>query len=209
MTAIAHPSYDRTDAPFLVRMAIVLGVFETLMVVGFGLVTRMLDGTVEQSLVALLLVIGLAGVVILPGIWTRARSIEGIAGAAAIGLGATVTFLILDVALLQPLGLYTFRWRAIGGGTNWWYHPVWWILGTYLSWQGAFMLANQTTRRGEPSVAGVVILTTLLAGILGVLGVAVHFPGATWNVPTFGLAVIPALALGTLITGLMPRRSGA
>jgi len=107
------------------------------------------------------LVIGLAATVILPGLWTRARNIEGIAAAAGIGLAATVVFLLVDVALLQPFGAYTFRWRALGGGSNWWYHPVWWMVGTYLAWMGAFILANQTARNGRPSVGGLVALVLI------------------------------------------------
>ena len=84
----------------------------------------------------------------LPGLWTRARTIEGIAGAAGIGLAAAFVFMVIDVALFQPLGLWTNRWLEIGGGANWWYHPVWWMVGTYLTWMGALVQANQAAKSG-------------------------------------------------------------
>jgi hypothetical protein len=153
-----------------------------------------------------LLVIGLGATIILPGLWTRARNIEGIAAAAGIGLAATVVFLLVDVALLQPFGAYTFRWRAIGGGSNWWYHPVWWMVGTYLAWMGGFILANQTTRNGRPSVGGLVALVLIGALVFGAIGVVFHVPGAAWSIPTFGIAVLPALALAAVISGMGTRR---
>jgi hypothetical protein len=204
--AAAHSS-DRIEIPRIVRLAIILGIIQAIIVALFAVVTRMFDGPIEKALEAILLIVGLAATIILPGIWTRARNIEGIAAAAGIGLAATVVFLLVDVALLQPLGAYTFRWRALGGGSNWWYHPVWWMAGTYLSWMGAFIMANQTARNGSPSIAGLIVLTLVGALVLGAIGVVLHVPGAAWSIPTFGVAVLPALALATIVTGLGTRRS--
>jgi hypothetical protein len=197
---------DSIGIPRIVRLSVVLGVIQAIVVGLFAVATRMFDGPVEKVLEAILLVIGLAATVILPGLWTRARNIDGIAAAAGIGLGATVVFMLIDVATLQPFGAYTFRWRAIGGGSNWWYHPVWWMVGTYLAWMGGFILANQTTKNGQPSVVGLILLTAIGALVFGVLGVLLHVPHASWNVPTFGVAVLPALALAALISGLGTRR---
>jgi hypothetical protein len=202
----ARDAVDLGPIPFLVRRAVILGFIQALIVVLFAVVTRLLDGPVEKILEAVLLVIGLAATILLPGSWTRPRTIEGIAGAAGIGLGATVIFLLLDVSLLQPFGAYTFRWRAIGGGSNWWYHPVWWMVGTYLAWMGAFIMANQAARRREPSIGGLVALVLMGVVIFGVLAVLIHVPGAAWSIPTFGIAVLPALALAAIITGLGARR---
>ena len=205
-SAAAARSSDRIEIPRLVRFAIILGIIQAIIVALFALVTRLFDGPVEKVLEAVLLVIGLAATILLPGLWTRARTIDGIAAAAGIGLSATVVFLLIDVALLQPLGAYTFRWRALGGGSNWWYHPVWWMAGTYLSWMGAFVFANQTAKRGSPSVAGLIGLTLVATLIFGAIGVVLHVPGAAWSIPTFGIAVLPALALATVISGLGTRR---
>ena len=205
-SAAATHSSDRIEVPRIVRLAIVLGVIQAIIVALFAVVTRLFDGPVEKGLEALLLIVGLAATIILPGLWTRARNIEGIAAAAGIGLSATVVFLLLDVALLQTFGAYTFRWRALGGGSNWWYHPVWWMVGTYLSWMGAFILANQTAKSGGPSVGGLIALTLVGVLVFGVIAVLLHVPGAAWSIPTFGIAVLPALALATVISGLGTRR---
>ncbi len=202
-----HDQADRTDLPYVLRMAIILGVVEALFVVLFSFATRLFGGVVEQAILAVLLVIALSVIVILPGQWTRARTVQGIAGAAGISLAACGIFLLVDVSLLQPLGVYTHRWRDIGGGSNWWYHPIWWILGTYLAWLGAFAQSNQAARRGSPSVIGVLGILFLLMIVLGVIAIAVGFPGAGWNVATFGVAVVPALPLTTLLTALGSRRA--
>jgi hypothetical protein len=80
------------------------------------------------------------------------------------------------------------------------------MAGTYLSWMGAFILANQTAKNGTPSVGGLIGLTLVGTLIFGAIGVVLHVPGAAWSIPTFGIAVLPALALATVITGLGTRR---
>ncbi|HSE67895.1 MAG TPA: hypothetical protein VLB12_12990 [Gemmatimonadales bacterium] len=216
MGSMAHPQagYDTTELPIIVRGSLKLGLAEALIVAAIGLVSRFLDGPVEIALEAVILAFGVLLVVSLPGIWTRARSIEGIAGAAGIGLGAAAVFLVLDLVFLQgdifhglTPSLYTNRWREIGGGSNWWYHPVWWMVGTYLSWLGGWILANQTRKSGAPSVAGLAILLGICTAVCGVIAVLVGFPGAGWNVPTFGVAVLPGLALATTISVLGARKA--
>ncbi len=143
----------------------------------------------------------------LPGLWTRPRTIEGIAGAAGIGLGATGVFLLVDVVLLQNIGTYTNRWYEIGGGSNWWYHPVWWMVGTFIPWMGAWLLANQTNRNGRPSVGQALITILVLAVLIGTAATLLGFPGAHWGLGTFAVAFLPGLALATLISGIGKRRT--
>jgi hypothetical protein len=143
----------------------------------------------------------------MPGLWTRARTIEGIAGAAGIGLGATVVFMLVDVALLQPAGIYTNRWAEIGGFSNWWYHPVWWMLGTFLPWFGAMTLASRAVRGKSVSIPGVMIPAVACAIALAIIAVIIRFPGARWTLATFGIAFIPGLALAELFT-MLGRRPG-
>jgi hypothetical protein len=40
-----------------------------------------------------------------------------------------------------------------------------------------------------------------------VVGAAAHFPGAGWNLGTFGVAFLPGLALATVISGLGAKRA--
>jgi hypothetical protein len=198
--------YDLTDVPSIVRGSVLLGLFESVMVLLISLASRFLAGPLETIVLAALLVIGLAPVSLLPGIWTRPRTIEGIAGAAGIGLGATFVFLLVDVALLQHIGTYTNRWRQIGA-SNWWYHPVWWMVGTFLPWMGAWILANQMERNGRisaPAAFGTAVAFALLVAVVAVL---IGSPGARWNLPTFGIAFLPGLALATALSALGGRQT--
>jgi hypothetical protein len=198
---------DRTDVPHIVRTSVQLGVLECIFVVLMSLVSRLLSGPVETVLLGLLLVVGLALVSGLPGLWTRARTIEGIAGAAGIGLGAAGIYLLVDVALLQPLGMYTNRWRELGGGSNWWYHPVWWMVGTYLPWMGAWFLANQAARGETPSIVKLMLASLVFTVLAGAAAVLIHFPGAAWSLPTFGVAFLVGITAAVIFSGIGRRRA--
>jgi hypothetical protein len=203
--AEARGEYDLTDVPSIVAGAIRLGLFEAVIVLLFSLGSRFLDGPIETVVLALILLVGLAGVTLMPGVWTRPRTIEGIAGAAGIGLGATVVFLLIDVVLLQHIGTYTNRWYEVGR-SNWWYHPVWWMVGTFLPWMGGWILANQLERNGRvslPAAFGTAVAFAVLAAVIAVL---IGFPGARWTLGTFGVAFLPGLALATALSALGTRR---
>lgn len=208
MTSVAQTSAsaDYTEVPHVVRTGIILGVIQSVLVFAFSLVSRFLAGTPELVLRAVIVLVGLAATVLLPGIWTRARRIEGIAGAAGIGLMATGVYLLIDSLLLQHLGTYTNRWLAIGGGSNWWYHPVWWMVGTYLSWMGAWALANQADRGGANPVM-VMVIAIVLTLLAGALAVVIHFPLAGWNLGTFSVAFLVGITLTVLVTGLGGKRT--
>jgi hypothetical protein len=199
--------FDVTALRHVLSKAVVLGLFEALIVVLMSFITRFTAPPIETILGAIVLLIGLSGVVVMPGLWTRARTIEGIAGAAGIGLGATVVFMLVDVALLQPAGIYTNRWAEIGGFSNWWYHPVWWMLGTFLPWFGAMTLASRAVRGKSVSIPGVMIPAVACAIALAIIAVIIRFPGARWTLATFGIAFIPGLALAELFT-MLGRRPG-
>jgi hypothetical protein len=197
---------DRTDVPHIVRSSVQLGLLECIFVFLMSLTSRFLSGPVETVLMAVLLVIGLGLVSGLPGLWTRARTIEGIAGAAGIGLGAAAVYLLVDVALLQPIGTYTNRWRELGGGSNWWYHPVWWMAGTFLPWMGAWFLANQAVKGETPSIAKLMIAALAFTVLMAAAAVLLHFPGASWSLATFGVAFLAGIATAVVFSGLGLRR---
>lgn len=202
----AHTGADHTDLPYVLRGAVKLGVLESVAVLVIGLVSKYLEGPAEAALLLLLVTAAVLAVTFLPGLWTRAASIEGIAGAAGIGLTATVVFLVVDVAFYQPFGLYTNRWREIGGGSNWWYHPIWWMLGTYLPWLGAWILACQAARGGQPSLVGGLGVVLAATVVCMAVGVVLHVPGAGWNVGTYGVAFIPGFAIATAFSVIGARR---
>jgi hypothetical protein len=75
------------------------------------------------------------------------------------------------------------------------------MVGTFVPWMGAWILANLAAR-GRESLGVAVALA--LAGTLGagVVAVLVQFPGAGWNVPTFGVAALAGLPLAVLASSL-------
>lgn len=205
-TAELKDEYDLTRVPMIVQGAVKLGLLESIVVLLFSLASRFLGGIVEVIICGIILLAGIAAVTLLPGLWTRARTIEGIAGAAGIGLAATGVFLLIDVTLLQNIGTYTNRWYEIGGGSNWWYHPVWWMVGTFLPWFGAWILANQLSRSGQPMPLVAFGMAAAAAVGLAVVAILTGFPGAHWSLATFGLAFLPGLVLATVLSAMGKRR---
>ena len=205
-TAELKGEYDLTRVPMIVQGAVKLGLLESIVVLLFALASRFLGGILEVIVCGIILAVGVAAVTLLPGLWTRARTIEGIAGAAGIGLAAAGVFLLIDVTLLQNIGTYTNRWYQIGGGSNWWDHPVWWMMGTFLPWFGAWTLANQASRRGEPLPLVAFGMAAGSAVVLGAVAVLAGFPGAHWSLATFGLAFLPGLVLATVLSATGKRR---
>lgn len=201
-TAQVKGEYDATDVPLIVLGSIKLGLLESVLVLLFSVASRFLGGVVEAIVGGLIVLIGLAAVTMLPGLWTRARTIEGIAGAAGIGLGAAGVFLLIDVMLLQNIGTYSNRWHAVGGGSDWWYHPVWWMVGSFLPWMGAWILANQTERNGQPAAAKGLVVALVLSVIVAIAAVLLGFPGARWTLGTFAVAFLPGLVVATIVSAM-------
>jgi hypothetical protein len=80
------------------------------------------------------------------------------------------------------------------------------MVGTYLPWLGAWMLANQSVRGGGISVAAASVSLLAFTVLVMAAGVLLHFPGAGWNVGTFGVAFLPGLALATVVSAFGARR---
>lgn len=200
-------SHDRTDLPTVVRAGVKLGLIAVVVVAVFAYLQIRLEGIVELIVCGIVFLVGLAAFIVLPGRITRARTIEGIAGAAGIGLASVVPFMLFDIVLFQPLGLYSNRWLEIGGGANWWYHPVWWMVATYVTWMGAWIQANQAAKTGSANPAMLVLGTVVLALVSLALGMVLGIPHAGWNLGSFAVAVLPGLALYTIISSFgVPRR---
>ena len=199
--------FDHTDVRLILRSSLQLGIIQAILVLLFSFVSRFLDASPETILQVVIIFVGLTATCALPGLWTKARHTEGIAGAAGIGLGATVVFMIVDVAILQWIGTYTNRWLEIGGGSNWWYHPVWWMAGTFLAWMGATVLANQATKGRQPSVVALMFSAIGFTLVAGVVAILVGMPGAAWSLPTFAVAFLPGVALAALVSAIGRRRA--
>src|SRR2546429_836990 len=145
-----------------------IGVLTAAAVVAFLMVSRQVSAGMPQRVLEALLVLATGTAVsFLPARLTQARHVEGIAGAAAIGLWGTVVFMAFDIVLLRPFKAYPWTWDAIGGGSSWWYLPIWWMLGTLLAWMGGIVTAAQAARReatprrtAAPAGGGALLLAT-------------------------------------------------
>ena len=198
MSATAAPAAsDRSDFRTVTVGGAKLGVATAVAVVAFLAASRLVPLTAGLRDGVGALIVLAAGLVVtfLPAQWTAARSTEGIAGAAAMGLVATVVFSALDIVLLRPFKAYPWTWDAIGGGSTWWYLPVWWMLGTFLAWMGGIVTAASgeatLARRALPAVAGTIMVTAI--GRLA--GVPVALPVATGGAFTVLLAALALVAL--------------
>jgi hypothetical protein len=68
------------------------------------------------------------------------------------------------------------------------------------------MLANQSARDNRPSVASAALSALGWTVLVAAGSVLLRFPGAGWNVGTFGVAFLPGLALATVVSVLGARR---
>ena len=198
MSATAAPATsDRSDFRTVTLGGAELGVATTVAVVAFLATSRLVPLTAGLRDGVGALIVLAAGLVVtfLPAQWTAARSTEGIAGAAAMGLVATVVFSALDIVLLRPFKAYPWTWDAIGGGSTWWYLPVWWMLGTFVAWMGGIVTASggEATlgRRTLPAVAATIVVALIVR--LG--GIPVALPVATGGAFTVVLAGLALVAL--------------
>jgi len=166
-------------------------------VVAYLVLMRFLPAGVARDAILSVLVLAAGALVsLLPGEWAGARNTEGVAGAAAIGLWGSIAFMAIDVLLLRPFKAFPWTWDAIGGGSTWWYLPIWWMLGTFLAWMGGMLTAGRHARgpttlvaTAMPVVIGAVVLTAVgkLAGLPVILPVLV---GASFTVSLAMLALL-------------------
>lgn len=195
---------DRSDFRTVLTGGTKVGVLTGVAVVLYLAVSRLPDGLARGLLQAAVVLAAGTGVGFLPARWTAARRTEGIAGAAAMGLWGTVVFMAIDIVLLRPFKAYPWTWDAVGGGSTWWYLPLWWMLGTFLAWMGAMVTAGRAVRAEEAGGGGeepglgrvavpVLVAAVALAAAAEVAGVHVALPvaagaGFTVSLVVFALA---------------------
>src|SRR5437870_11509434 len=200
MSATAAPvASDRSDFRTVTVGGAKLGVATAVAVVAFLAASRLvpITGGLRGGVEALIVLAAGLAAAFLPAEWTAARSTEGIAGAAAVGLVGTVVFSAIDIVLLRPFKAYPWTWDAIGGGSTWWYLPVWWMLGTFLAWMGAIITARAAAR-GETTLPGRALpvgIATVIGAALARLAFGLALPVATGGAFTLVLAAFAVVAL--------------
>jgi hypothetical protein len=145
------------------------------------------------------MVIVLAGGVaaaFLPGFFAASRTVQGVASAAGIGLWGTITFMAIDIILLRPFRAFPWTWDAIGGGSTWWYLPIWWMLGTFVAWMGGIVTAGRAARGGDTSIRSLAI--PAVGGGLGV-GLGLGLGGLMFMPVAAGAGFVATLVLFALI----------
>jgi hypothetical protein len=182
-TSPPSTAIDRSEFRHVLLSGTWVGLVTAASVIVYLIVARLLPHGVVAALVEAIIVLA-AGVFVtfLPGSFAVSRTTQGIASAAAIGLWGTVVFMAIDVIVLRPLRAFPWTWDAIGGGSTWWYLPIWWMLGTLLAWLGALVTAGRVARGGDPSIRGLSV-PLLAGGVGGILGLGLS-----------GLVYLPAAA---------------
>ncbi len=198
MTAVAESQdIDRSDAGFIVGSGFKLGIVTVLGVVVFALVSRAFEGTAEMVFQSVMVLAGGVVFSFVPALWIRSRSMDGMAWAMLVALLGALFFTVIDTAVLRPLNLYHWTWDAIGGGSGFWYIPVWWMLSAYLSGLGAVLVKNASN--GEQNAALPALL--MRTGILTVIAfAAIVF---TNTLPATSAVVALAFAVGLTIDSII------
>src|SRR4051812_38585458 len=164
MTAPA--TADRSEFRHILISGTIVGAAIAAAVVVFLIIAWLLPVGVLTSILLMLVVLaGGALAAFLPGSFATSRTVQGIASAAAIGLWGTIVFMAIDIILLRPFKAFPWTWDAVGGGSTWWYLPIWWMLGTFLAWMGAIVTAGRAARGGNTAIRSLAIAP--LGGGLG------------------------------------------
>jgi len=201
MTAATAPATaDRSDFRHILISGTRVGAAVGAAVIVYLLVSRRVPAGIAQALLQTAIVLA-AGVTasLMPAQWTTARSTQGIAGAAAVGLWGTIVFMAIDIIVLRPLKAYPWTWDAVGGGSTWWYLPIWWMLGTFSAWMGGMYTAGRAARGGATSLAA--LATPVLGGAIGLTLVAqlahlgVYLPVAAGAAFAATLTVLAVVAI--------------
>jgi hypothetical protein len=175
MTSVAQPTAEsHTDVRTIVGGGLKLGVATVVGVVAFVLLSHWLAGRAEVVVQSLLVLLGGAVFSYAPAYWVRPREVDTIAWASLLGLLGSVVFTVVDTAILRPVHLYPWTWDAIGGGSGFWYIPVWWMGSCFLAWLGSWVYSIRAAGGGT-AVGGslqTVGLGVLIFVILAATGLA-------------------------------------
>ena len=194
-TTTAAP--DRSEFRHILLSGTIVGAAISAAVIVFLIVARLLPtGLVTSIVLTLVVLAGGALAAFLPGSLATSRSVQGIASAAAIGLWGTIVFMAIDIVILRPFKAFPWTWDAVGGGSTWWYLPIWWMLGTFLAWMGAIVTAGRAARGGDTSIRSLAI--PALGGGLGV-GLGFGLGGLMLMPVAAGLGFAVTLVLFALI----------
>ncbi len=204
MTAVAEPALvERSDPRSIVGGGAILGVITAIGVFVFVFVSRPMEGMARTVLQSLLVVVGGGVFAYFPSMRIQPRSVDSIAWAALTGLMGALFFTAIDTAVLRPLDVYYWTWDAIGGGSGWWYVPVWWMGSAVLAWLGGWVTAN-VANGGSVSLPALAVQSMVIA--LAVFAILVLTSISPFHAGTMALAVPLGLVIHVVVTSVMNRR---
>lgn len=197
---------NRSDVRTILTGGVKLGVVTAGGVVAFALLSRALSPSAAETSIQLQVILaGGALAAFLPAWWVRPQDADAIAWSALVGLLGALTFTVIDTAVLRPVDLYHWTWDEIGGGSGFWYIPVWWMASAFMAWLGAWVYAASVTpTRPEPAVPILAAQTFVGAELLFFLLV---FAGvAPFHASVGGLAFGLTLAAQVPVAKALSRR---
>ena len=191
---------DRSDFRHILVSGTKTGAAVALAVVVYLAVSRLVPPGIVRTLLQTVVVLAGAGAAaFLPAYFAVARTIQGVAGSAAIGLWGTIVFMAIDIILLRPFHAFPWTWDAIGGGSTWWYLPIWWMLGTFVAWMGGLLTAGRATRGGDTSIRALALPILIGAAVialgLALARVGIYLPVAAGAGFTLTLTVFAVVAI--------------
>lgn len=176
MTSAVQAITDKADVRTIVAGGAILGAITAIGVTVFALASRPLAGTAETVVQSALILAGAAVFCYYPAARVRPTNADGIAWAALLGLVGALFFTVFDTALLRPLSVYHWTWDQVGGGSGFWYIPVWWMGSATLAWLGAWITAitsgGDADRSLVPTVAATIAIGIAVFAALVVLRIA-------------------------------------
>jgi len=189
----------QTDVKTIVGGGIKLGIATAVGVVLFALLSRVLEGRTEAVVQSLSVLVGGTVFAYAPSYWVRPRGVDAIAWTALLGLLGSVAFTVIDTAILRPVDLYHWTWDAIGGGSGFWYVPLWWMGSCVLAWLGAWVHSISASRGGNLASAAMQTagVSVLVFAALTLSGLA-PFHGAVAAL-AYTLALIMHVPLATAL----------
>lgn len=197
MTSATTVDVDRSEFRHILFSGTKVGAVTAAAVILYLVISRLLPaGFIEALLQAIVVLAAAVVATFLPGFFATSRTVQGIASAAAIGLWGTIVFMAIDIILLRPFKAYPWTWDAVGGGSTWWYLPIWWMLGTLVAWLGALVTAGRAARGGNTAI-GSLAIAPLGGGVGGALGLGL---GGVTAVPVgAGVGFVVTLVIFALI----------
>ncbi|HET9386823.1 MAG TPA: hypothetical protein VFO67_16950 [Gemmatimonadales bacterium] len=193
----ATTTTERSEFRHILFSGTIVGGITGAAVIVYLLVARLLPAGILTGLLETIVVLAAAVLItFLPGFFANSRTVQGVASAAAIGLWGTIVFMAIDIILLRPFKAFPWTWDAVGGGSTWWYLPIWWMLGTLLAWLGGVVTAGRAARGGNTAITSLGI-APVGGGVGGALGLGMG--GVTALPVGAGVGFVVTLVIFALI----------